>query len=324
MVSYNNIWKSLSLRFKQLKKLKINKRIIKANIWRIIRTTLIVGLAFIVLYPLIFRFSSSIKSAADIADPTVLFVPKNPTFINFQTTMDAINYGNTFISSVLFCFMTSALQIISCILVAYGLARFKYWGNNIVFILVICTLIIPPQTLILPLYLRFKYFDIINLFKFTGGISGIDLTGTIIPFVLLSITANGFRNGLFIFLLRQYYKNLPYVLEEAAYIDGCGPFKTFYKIMLPGSVSMIVTVFLFSFVWQWNDNLYTSQLAPNLPLLTNKLLGLNFNTLGTLSDIYNASLMTPKFFLLVTPLIFLYIFAQRFFTESIERSGTVG
>jgi len=154
--------------------------------------------------------------------------------------------------------------------------------------------------------------------------NGIDLTNTLIPFILLSVTANAFRNGLYIFLFRQYYKNLPYVLEEAAYLDGCGPLKTFYKIMLPGSVSMIITVFLFSFVWQWNDNFYPSQFASNMPFLTVKLLNMHFATLGTFSDMYNASLVTPKFFLLVTPLIFLYIFAQRFFTESIERSGIVG
>lgn len=303
---------------------KMNKFKVYEITWVLLRAVIIFGLAFIVIYPLFFRFVTSIKSVADVADPSVLFIPKNPTFISYITIMNAIDFVRTFSYTVLFTLLNSLLQIASCILVAYGLARFKYWGNRIVFVCVILTLIIPPQIIILPLSLRFKYFDLMSLFKFTGGISGNDLTNTLLPFILLSITAVAFRNGLYIFLLRQYYKNLPHDLEEAAYIDGCGPLKTFYRIMLPGSLPMIITVFLFSFVWQWNDNLYSSQLAPDLPFLTNKLLGMHFLTLGTFADVYNATLATPKFFLLVTPLIFLYIFAQRFFTESIERSGTVG
>jgi len=304
--------------------LNLHKHKIKAFIWSIARTTLLIGLSFMVLYPLFFRFIQSIKSSADLANPAVLFIPDHPTFANYQTTIEASNYFISFLFTAVFTFITSILQITSCILVAYGLARFKFPGNKIIFTCAILTLIIPPQTMVLPLYLRFRFFNPLNFFKFSGIMNGIDLTNTLIPFILLSVTANAFRNGLYIFLFRQYYKNLPYVLEEAAYLDGCGPLKTFYKIMLPGSVSMIITVFLFSFVWQWNDNFYPSQFASNMPFLTVKLLNMHFATLGTFSDMYNASLVTPKFFLLVTPLIFLYIFAQRFFTESIERSGIVG
>ena len=117
---------------------------------------------------------------------------------------------------------------------------------------------------------------------------------------------------------------MPLVLEEAAYIDGCGPFRTFIRIMVPGSMPMIITVFLFSFVWQWNDAYYVQTLAPNLPTLSNKMFGMVFNNIGTGSDILNQFLESPKFFLLVLPLIILYIFAQRFFTQSIVKSGIVG
>jgi multiple sugar transport system permease protein len=302
-----------------VKNFKVNE-----NAWKIVRMILLVGLAFMVVYPMFFRFVVSIKSIADNADPTVLFIPKNPTFFNYVTVFRAIDYPRVFTYTVLFTMMTSLLQMASCMIVAYGLARFKFWGSKIIFACVLATMIIPPQTIILPLSLQFQYFNLMNLFKFTGGINGIDLTGTALPFIMLSVTAMAFKNGLFVFLLRQYYKNLPVALEEAAYIDGCGPMKTFYKIMLPGSVPILVAVFLFSFVWQWNDTIYSASLGSKLPLLTNKLLGLNFITLGTAADIYNATLQTPKFFLLVAPLVLLYIFTQKFFTESIERSGITG
>lgn len=292
---------------------KFNRRKIYKMLFSIIRLILIIGLSFIVLYPLIVKFVTSIKSSADLLDSTVIFIPKHPTFYNYKNILDGIDYPYTFMYTAFFTLLNSFLQIVSCTLVAYGLARFNFIINKFISFSIILTLLIPPQVILLPLYFEFKY-----------GIKGVDFTGTIIPFILLSITAMGFRNGLYIYILRQYYKNIPYILEEAACIDGCGPFKTFYKIMLPGALPMLITVFLFSFVWQWNDVYYSQVLAPNLDLMTIKLYSLKFLSLGSFSDIYNAMLETPKFFLLVTPLIFIYMFTQRFFTESIERSGTVG
>ena len=307
---------------------KYNKNFIKRRtyslMWSLVRFVIIVGLAFIILYPVFFRFMVSIKSAADLNDPTVVFIPKHPTFNNYKTLLSAVNYFKTFFITAGFTLLTSILQISSCTMVAYGLARFTFRGRGIIFTTAMLSLIVPPQTMVFPLFIRFKYFNPIALFTFTGGINGLDLTNTLIPFILLSATAMAVKNGLYIFLLRQHFKNMPYVLEEAAYIDGCGPFATFLRIMTPGALPMIITVFLFSFVWQWNDYIYSSILAPGLPLLSTKLLGLKFLSLESYGDIYNAMLSTPKFFLLVTPLVILYFFTQRFFTESIERSGTVG
>ena len=114
-------------------------------------------------------------------------------------------------------------------------------------------------------------------------------------------------------------------LEEAANIDGCGTFKTFYRIMLPGAVPMLITVFLFSFVWQWNDFYYSSVLTPEIKVLSMQLLGIKFSSISaSTGDLAYAVLNSPKLILLILPLIILYIFTQRFFTESIERSGIVG
>lgn len=304
-------------------KRKFNKILLAKFLWWIARFIIIVGLSFLIIYPLIFRFSVSIRSNADMYDPTVTFIPKNPTFINYSTLLDALDYPKVFTCTFLFTILISFLQIVSCILVAYGLARFKFKGNTLLFIMAIVTMVVPPQTMLMPIYLRFKYFNLLTLFKFTGALYGVDLTNSMTPFILLSITASGFKNGLYIFLLRQYFKNIPYILEEAAYIDGCGPLKTFVKIMVPGALPMILSVFLLSFVWQWNDDIYTGILGGNLPLLTNELFELKFNNFAS-SDLLQSMMQTPKFFLLTIPLILIYIFTQRFFTESIERSGIVG
>ncbi len=293
-------------------------------IWKLMRFVLLVGLSFMILYPVFVKFSASLKSTADMMDSTVVFIPKNPTLQNYKIVLNSVNYTLTLLMTVLFCLVQSLLQLASCSLVAYGIARFKFKGHKLLFGMAVLTLIIPPQIILLPLYIRFHFFGITNIFQFSGIFSGVDLINTYWPFLLLSGTALGFKNGLYIYLLRQHFKNMPMALEEAAYIDGCGPFRTFLRIMLPGSVPMLVTVFLFSFVWQWNDTVYSGIFFPEIPTLANKLYGMVFTTMGAGTTLMSAVLESPKFFLLITPIVILYLFTQKLFVQSISRSGIVG
>lgn len=293
-------------------------------IWKLMRFVLLVGLSFMILYPVFVKFSASLKSTADMMDSTVVFIPKNPTLQNYKIVLNSVNYVLTLLMTVLFCLVQSLLQLASCSLVAYGIARFKFKGHKLLFGMAVLTLIIPPQIILLPLYIRFHFFGITNIFQFSGILSGVDLINTYWPFLLLSGTALGFKNGLYIYLLRQHFKNMPMALEEAAYIDGCGPFRTFLRIMLPGSVPMLVTVFLFSFVWQWNDTVYSGIFFPEIPTLANKLYGMVFTTMGAGTTLMSAVLESPKFFLLITPIVILYLFTQKLFVQSISRSGIVG
>ena len=293
-------------------------------IWKLMRFVLLVGLSFMILYPVFVKFSASLKSTADMMDSTVVFIPKNPTLQNYKIVLNSVNYTLTLLMTVLFCLVQSLLQLASCSLVAYGIARFKFKGHKLLFGMAVLTLIIPPQIILLPLYIRFHFFGITNIFQFSGIFSGVDLINTYWPFLLLSGTALGFKNGLYIYLLRQHFKNMPMALEEAAYIDGCGPFRTFLRIMLPGSVPMLVTVFLFSFVWQWNDSVYSGIFFPEIPTLANKLYGMVFTTMGAGTTLMSAVLESPKFFLLITPIVILYLFTQKLFVQSISRSGIVG
>ena len=293
-------------------------------IWKLMRFVLLVGLSFMILYPVFVKFSASLKSTADMMDSTVVFIPKNPTLQNYKIVLNSVNYALPLLMTVLFCLVQSLLQLASCSLVAYGIARFKFKGHKLLFGMAVLTLIIPPQIILLPLYIRFHFFGITNIFQFSGIFSGVDLINTYWPFLLLSGTALGFKNGLYIYLLRQHFKNMPMALEEAAYIDGCGPFRTFLRIMLPGSVPMLVTVFLFSFVWQWNDTVYSGIFFPEIPTLANKLYGMVFTTMGAGTTLMSAVLESPKFFLLITPIVILYLFTQKLFVQSISRSGIVG
>ena len=293
-------------------------------IWKLMRFVLLVGLSFMILYPVFVKFSASLKSTADMMDSTVVFIPKNPTLQNYKIVLNSVNYALTLLMTVLFCLVQSLLQLASCSLVAYGIARFKFKGHKLLFGMAVLTLIIPPQIILLPLYIRFHFLGITNIFQFSGIFSGVDLINTYWPFLLLSGTALVFKNVLYIYLLIQHFKNMPMALEEAAYIDGCGPFRTFLRIMLPGSVPMLVTVFLFTFVWQWNDTVYSGIFFPEIPTLANKLYGMVFTTMGAGTTLMSAVLESPKFFLLITPIVILYLFTQKLFVQSISRSGIVG
>ena len=292
--------------------------------WTIVRAVLIIGVAFMILYPLLIKLTVSLRSYSDSLDPMVFFVPKNPTLANFRVAFTALDYPRTALYSLLFCAAVSLLQTASCTMAAYSFSRFRYFGRNILFALSIVTLAIPPQVMLLPLFIKFHYFNPLALFQFGGTFTGLNFIDTPIPFILLSVTCMGFKNGLYIYMLRQYFINVPNVLEEAANIDGCGTFKIFYRIMLPGAMPMLVSVFLFSFVWQWNDYYYTAMLAPNLQLLTTRIFTSAESILGHGADYWQAVTASPKILLMMAPLIVLYVFTQRFFVESVEKSGIVG
>jgi multiple sugar transport system permease protein len=321
----------------QISKLLSNRKVRKilkvdfwANLlWSIFRFVLVVGIAFMILYPIIVKCLTAIKSTSDLFDPTVLLIPKNPTLENVSKVIDAMDYLPTLLITFGFTLMNALLQTLACTVTAYGLARFKYKLRSLFFILVIVTLIVPPQTILLPLLIQFQHFSFMSLITIIPSGKGIDLTNSIFPFIFTSVTALGLKNGLFIYMLRQNFINMPVALEEAAYIDGCGAFKTFYKIMLPNGFNMMITVFLFSFVWLWNDSLYISFFADKLNFMASAITKVSGIIQATewsgvadpsMTVVYN----NVAIVLHILPLMVLYIFAQKYFIQSVEKSGIVG
>lgn len=297
-------------------------------LWALVRSVIIFGICFVILQPLLTKISVSFMSESDLYDASVVYIPRDFTWDNYKNALEAMEYGKTFLNTMGLALGTSLLQLFSCTIVGYGFARFKFPLKNTLFMLVILVLLIPPQTLMLPLFLHFRFFDVFGLYELFTGNQGINLLDTPGPFLLTSITAQGFKNGLYIFLMRQYFSTMPVELEEAAYIDGSGVFKTFYQIMLPSAVPMMVTVFLFGFVWQWTDSFYS-----NLYLSDFKVMSTALGTLAGKAFPTDLSFVSPALIsmmnntgtiLVIIPLFIIYFFAQRYFVESIERSGIVG
>lgn len=286
---------------------------------------LLIEIAFIIVYPLFTKLSASLMSDQDLYDRTVTFIPRHPTLDNIIVVFNESSFlkalGNTFLISLL----AATLQTAVCSFTGFGLAKLKSRWVNLVMGMVILAILIPNQVILIPLYLKFRFFDLFGLYELIFREKGPSLMNTLWPIILLSITGYGFKNGLYIFIMRQFYKGVPEELEEAAAIDGYGTFSTFFRIILPMAVPMMITIFMFAFSWQWTDTFYSGIFFSNFKVLANTIFTMSSATSGLTSGAFSASMYLHTGVLMaITPLILIYVVAQRWIIGGIERSGLVG
>jgi multiple sugar transport system permease protein len=243
---------------------------------------------------------------------------------------ELIGYTKALLHSFGISALASVLQVAFCTLVGYGFARYKFPLKRFWFACVLLVIVVPPQTIMSSLYLNFRFFDIFGIFKLITG-NTINLQNSIIPFVLLCMTCMGLKSGLYIFLIRQYFRGIPKELEEAAYVDGCSNFSTFLRIMVPDAKPILTSCFLFAFVWQWTDNFYSKMFLGKITLLSNRLTAItsllsdyltSINGAGSKPSIAYGQMMTSTGLIIaIIPLLIIYIVAQKGFVESLSQSG---
>jgi multiple sugar transport system permease protein len=298
--------------------------------YKIVRFVLLFGLCFLILQPILNKISVSFMEEKDLYDSTINVIPRNFTLSNYKIAGYLMDYWKALGNTTMISLLVSILQIISCTLVGYGFARYKFPLKGLWFGFVILVIIIPPSTIQSSLYLNFRYFDILGIFKLITG-EPLNLLGTITPYALMCLGCMGLKSGLYIYMLRQFFRGIPKELEEAAYVDGCGKVRTFVRIMLPDAKPMITSCFLFSFVWQWTDNFYSRMfLQSDFAILSNKLTGLS-GALDSYLDVrgiaqkattaYSNAMIGTGTLLMIIPLIIVYLFAQKGFVESLSQSG---
>jgi multiple sugar transport system permease protein len=303
-------------------------------VYKICRAILLFGLCFLILQPIFDKFSISFMEEQDLYDGTVISIPRNFTLNNYAIVGRLLNYWPSLLQTFLIVFISSFLQISACTLAAYGFARYKFPLKRFWFMCVMLIIVIPPQTIMSSLYLNFRFFDIFGLFRLIAG-TPLNLLNSFGGYLLLSATGMGLKSGLYIFMLRQYFRGVPKELEEAAWVDGCGKFKTFIRIMVPDAMPMLTSCLLFSFVWQWTDSLYSTLFLNNYEMLATGLAGLFERArrwwmvlMGGSSDTYS---LAPTAFLqqmnatgvlmCLAPMILLYLIAQKAFVESLSQTG---
>ena len=332
---------------------------IVSKVWPFFRFLILFGLCFVILYPLIYMFSTAFRPNVQMTDPSVIWLPKSFTMSNMIDVWETMDFGPTLWNTIKLNIVCSLLSVVVCAITGYGLARFNFKGKGICFALVIMQIIVPPQITVIPLYLQYAFFKGFGLVKLLHilGVKQIAYGSTQDPKVIQEIIspageptgqwyvslinmpivmyapaifANGIKSGLFIFIFRQFFRGLPIELEDAAYLDGCGPFKTFIRIMVPNASTSFLTVFLFAIVWYWNDfyissTFFTSNhtVALQLRKLSDTLDQRLFSgqQVGTRKKIV---WLESGCLLSIAPILVMYVFLQKYFTEGLARSGLTG
>lgn len=323
--SFKNYWER-----NQLSGGYLLKRSIGRGIFVFVRAIMLFGLCFLILQPILSKISVSFMQEKDLYDATIINIPRNWSVENYEMASYLMNYPKALGSTLWVSLVIALVQLTSTTLVAYGFARYNFPGKKLLFACVILSIVIPPQTILTALYLNFRYFDIFGLFKlFTGNT--INLLNSIWPYVLISGGAMGLKNGLYIFMLRQYFRGIPKEMEEAAYVDGCGKLKTFLVIMLPDAKPMLTSIFLFAYVWQWTDSFYSSLFLRKFNLLSTAVAGLGDGLMTHIQNIsnrtafpttaYTQAIISTGTLMVVAPLILIYLVAQKGFVESIAQAG---
>ncbi|MBQ9120967.1 MAG: carbohydrate ABC transporter permease [Clostridia bacterium] len=315
-----------------------NMYFLKNVVWGIVRYVLLIGISYVVLYPFITWILDSFKSAEDVQDVTVGMLSQYPTFDQYKYIVTENGFFQVMLNTLVLSLLVAVIQTLVCSLIAYGLAKFKFKGSGLLFVIVLVTLMIPHATLERSLFLHFTYDNIFGkLFNLLGLREGVSLINTFWPTVLMCVTGLYYKNGLYIFMLRQFFKGVPDELEESAYVDGSGVFRTFFSIILPLSIPMLVTVFVFSFAWQWTDTFYTD-LFFTLSFKSGSdaikfLADIAYTVPTTLADggrwdgyedKYVFMVQGTSGLMIIAPLVIVYVFLQRYLVQGIERTGLVG
>lgn len=296
---------------------------IKKYAFSIFRAILLFGMCFLIIQPIINKVAISFMSEQDLYDTTIVLIPKHFSVYHWSIASYLIEFKTTLINTIWVSVLVSVIEVFMCSLVGYGFSRFNFPLKRFWFFCVILLIVIPPQTISTSLFLHFRYF---NLFGHT-----INLRGTPLPYILMCSGCMGLKNGLYIFMIRQFFMSFPFELEEASYVDGCGPIKTFFVVMLPGAKPILTSCFLFSFVWQWTDGFYSSLFLGNIKLLATRLSSLVDRLGAYMSQLHGTTITVSQGFanavlstgvlMTILPLIILYLFCQRLFVESLTTTG---
>ncbi len=306
-----------------------NKRIV-GIFWPIFRFLILFGMCFVILYPMIFMLATAFRPNEQMNDPSIVWIPKSFTLQNIKDTYRIMSYGSTVMTTVRLNLIASLLQVVTCSITGYGFARFDFKGKNILFAIVIAMILVPPQIITIPMYLQYAFFDLFGIIPLFNGGETITLINSGWTMYLPAMFANGIRAGLFILIFRQFFRGLPKELEDAAYLDGCGPFKTFIKVMVPNARTSFLTVFLFSIVWYWNDYYVSSSFFTKNDTIALMLRNLDAELTSRLFNNQSPGIramivwLESGCILTIAPILIMYIFLQKYFIEGVERSGLVG
>ena len=280
---------------------------------------LLICVSFVFLYPFLYLVITSLKSPEDLLDITVKWVPTRLYAENYAIAYTYLYYWKFFANSLSVTALGVLGNLLSGSMIAYGFSRYTFKGRNLLFLLVILTVIIPVQTIIIPMSIQYADLGWVN---------------TLLPLIVPNFFGFGLRGGLYIFVFRQFFIGLPKELEEAAQIDGCGALRTYIRIILPNAKPAITVNAILSMVWHWNDYYepvfyITSSDKRLLPQVLASVAYHIRNSAGADSlaneeAVYTLGVLMAAAVLVLLPIVLVFFLLQRQFMEGIEHTGIVG
>lgn len=260
----------------------------------------------LMLYPLIWMLMSSFKETNTIINTATQLIPESITFDNYQNGWRGVSHTTfgVFIKNTIFVTLTVVFgSLLSSSLVAYGLSRLRFKGRNILFALVLLTMMLPEQVMMIPQYLWYHNLGWVNSFK-----------PLIIPYFFAI-------QGFFVYLLMNFIDGIPRELDEAAKIDGCSYYTIFTKILVPLMKPGLGTVAIFAFINRWND-----YMAPLLYLKKTKMytISIALKLYCDPSSTSDYGAMFAMSTISLVPVLLIFIFLQKYLVEGMSTQGLKG
>ena len=322
----NEILSNLKLRWSLFMRKYASLTGAKHIVVRLVMYLLILGLAFVFLYPFLYMIATSLMSNSDLNSTSVHWFPTEVKFENFSIALQLMNIKRYAINSGIVTVIATFGHVIACSFIGYGFARYNFPLKKVLFACVILAFIVPTQTIIIPLYITYSNLQWLNSY---------------LPLLVPTFFGFGLKGALYIFLFRQFFLTVPKSLEEAARIDGCGFMMTYWRIVFPLAKATIVVAMVLAVVWHWNDHYEPGMYVrdPNLTFLPPRLnqiiaaasalpdqqaemlrqLGLDDG-----EDTLNNAVIMAGALIISAPVLLFFAFAQRQFMQGIERTGITG
>ena len=278
----------------------------KVRTWRITKTALtylvLIGLSCVFLIPFFWMLSTSLTEASKVIVRDREWIPHPFMWSNYYKALTVLPF-HLFLKNTLIITICCIIgQTLSASLVAFGFSRMRFPGRNVLFIMVLSTMMLPVQVTQIPTFVLFTYLRWIDTLK---------------PLIVPAFFGGG---AFFIFLLRQFFMTIPSELEDAAKIDGCSPLGIFWNVALPLSKPALATVAIFSFMGHWND--FMGPLI-YIQSMENKTLALGLNSFRSLHGTEYHLLMAASISVLL-PVLIIFFCAQKYFVQGIVLSGIKG
>lgn len=306
------------------------KKIVSTMAVSLFRFAMLIAVGYTVLSPLFQIISNSLKSDADFMNTSVTWIPTAAYWQNYADALFVMDYWKSLANTLLVPVLSGLIEVVSCGVVAYAFARFNFPEKKILYPLLLLTILVPVRMTFLSSYVNYRNFDFFGITSLIGNLIGKDLTINLIntpfTFYLPSIFGVGFQSGLFIMIYIQFLKGIPKELEEAAWIDGAGPIKTFISISVPSSSVAILTVSILSVIWHWNEyyltGLYFNENQPLAVVLSDIMNLISLRGGDTINSHTGVAMASCMLFIL--PVLIFYLIMQKKFIKSIDSVGIVG